>query len=159
MLIEAFALFHKKYSNSQLVLIGDGELKPKIAEQAKEQKIQDSIIFKGVLPSVYNELYNSDIFILPSNYEGIPISIIEAMGTGIPIIATAVGGVSDMIDDGMDGLLIKNDLDEAIEAMEKLYNDLALRMFIGKNALKKVERFASRTMANSYLKIYQSKLK
>lgn len=114
-------------------------------------------MFKGVSSNIYNELNNSDIFILPSKWEGVPISIIEAMGTGLPIIASNVGGISDMIINGQQGILIDPNTNELTEALLRLIDDFDLRKEIGINAKKMSIEFSVQTMSQKYLKLYKER--
>lgn len=71
-----------------LLLIGDGDLKDKIIQKAKENNVLNKIIFKGVVPNVYDYLMAMDVFILPSFYEGLPLSLVEAQISGLPCIVS-----------------------------------------------------------------------
>ena len=85
MLIRAFAKLVDKHDNVKLQLIGEGELKVQMEELANSLMIKDKVEFLGLKSNVYPYLNKADIFCLPSKYEGIPMSLIEAMGTGLPI--------------------------------------------------------------------------
>lgn len=152
-LIDAFRIFHEKYSNTELNLIGYGELQKNVENYVKEQGLSESVKFWGKQSSVCTFLNESDVFCLPSFYEGIPMSIIEAMGTGLPIVATAVGGVPDMLDENS-ALLVEVDSAKIAEAFEKYYSDVELREKHGKAALQRANIFSSKKMAMEYLKIY-----
>lgn len=91
-LIRAFALFHKQYPKSVLQLIGDGEKRKEIERLVEALGLLDCVEFLGLQSNVYGYLHGADIFTLPSLYEGLPMTLIEAMGTGLPIVATNVGG-------------------------------------------------------------------
>lgn len=96
----------------KLQLIGEGELKVQMEELANSLMIKDKVEFLGLKSNVYPYLNKADIFCLPSKYEGIPMSLIEAMGTGLPIIASNVGGIPDMLTDKKDALLVIPEEDE-----------------------------------------------
>ena len=83
-----------------------------------------------------------------------PISLIEAMGTGLPIIASTVGGIPDMLQNEQSALLINPTVDDLTDAMKKLYEDESLRKKIGRKALEKSTRFSSEQMFGEYDKIY-----
>ena len=73
--------------------------------------------------NIYPILQKADIFILPSKYEGMPISLIEAMGSALPIIASNVGGIPDMISDGENGIIISPNANDLADAISRLIKD------------------------------------
>lgn len=153
-LLEAFELFNSKYPNSVLQLIGDGGKRSEIENFIEEKDLANCVEILGLQDNVYDYLHGADIFVLPSLYEGIPITIIEAMGTGLPIIATNVGGVPDMLKDNKSALLVNVDSEEISAAFENLINNNDLRERLGKNALNESGRFSAKSMAESYCEIY-----
>ena len=153
-LVRAFKLFHDKHADSELWLIGDGEKKAEIEQYVAENDLGASVKFGGLQSNVYGYLHDADIFTLPSNYEGLPMTLIEAMGTGLPIVATAVGGVPDMLDENSAQLVSVNE-EEIAAAFEKYYLDYNLRKRHGENALKMSQRFSAETMACKYIDIYR----
>ena len=155
-LIAAFEIFNQKYPNSELHLIGDGENKKEIEELVVTKNLSDSVVFYGLQSNVHQFLSNMDVFTLPSLYEGIPMTLIEAMGTGLPIVATAVGGITDMLDENS-AQLVPVDVEAIAQAFEKYYLSYDLRKFNGENALKAAERFSAEKMAREYINIYQGK--
>ncbi len=138
-----------------LDLWGDGELIDEIKEMVEKRGLTKEISFRGTTDNIYPELNAADIFILPSKWEGMPMTIIEAMGTGLPIIASAVGGVGEMISDGIDGILIQPTSKDLCDAIERLANSCDERRRLGFNAKPKSTKFSSKAMACDYLKIYQ----
>ena len=155
-LISAFKIFHDKYSKSRLLLAGDGPLIDEIKKLVSEMELTETVEFLGVQPNIYPYLSKSDVFTLPSNYEGVPMSIIEAMGTGLPIVATAVGGVPNMLTDGHDALLCENDVEEISKCFERVYLEKELRIKLGINSLAESGNFSSNYMAEKYCAVYQS---
>ena len=152
-LLAAFEKFNSKNPNSVLQLIGDGELKTETEKYVLEHKLSDCVEFLGTQSNIYPFLQRADMFILPSNYEGIPMTLIEAMGTGLPIVATAVGGVCDMLD-AKSALLVNVDIQEIANAVSKLYLDGDLRKSLGESALKRSKVFSAEIMAKKYLNVY-----
>lgn len=153
-LIAAFNLFVKDHPNSELRLVGDGELRKDIELLVKQYQLRDKVKFLGLQNNIYPFLHDADCFVLSSDYEGIPLTLIEAMGTGLPIISTNVGGIPDMIKDGEEGLLCELDFNDIEKNMNNFYKNKTLRELCGKNALKKSIKFGAKTMANNYLRIY-----
>jgi glycosyltransferase involved in cell wall biosynthesis len=153
--VKAFKLFHDKHSDSELWLIGDGELKSEIERLVKESGLENCVKFKGLQSNVYGYLHDADIFTLPSNYEGIPMTLIEAMGTGLPIVATAVGGVPDMLTDGENALLVENNAQQIADAFEAYYVSRDMRESHGIEAKKRAVAFSAKTMAEKYVSVYR----
>lgn len=154
-LIEAFMKLHRKYPNTILSLAGTGPNMEQIQNLVQKLDLSSSVEFLGSVDNVSAVLEESDIFVLPSTYEGMPMSIIEAMASGLPIVASRVGGIPDMIDDGNDGILIDPTVNSLYLAIEKLINDQCLRERLGKNARKKSEGMSSFIMAENYLALYR----
>ncbi len=157
-LVTAFAEFVKSVPCSRLNLVGDGELKASIEEYVTSNGLSDKVKFHGTLSSAYEIMGRADIFILPSLYEGVPITLIEAMGTGLPIIASNVGGVPSMLQDEQSALLINARQDEIVNALHRLYGDKNLRENLGRGALAQSQRFSSKEMASNYFNFYENLL-
>ncbi len=153
-LINAFQLFHNKYRKSELWLIGDGEKKADIENHVRDNKLESAVKFLGLQSDVYGFLHDADIFALPSNYEGIPMTLIEAMGTGLPIVATSVGGVPDMLTNSKSALLINNDVEMIANALEQYYLNADMRKLHGQKAKERSILFSSTTMAKDYERVY-----
>lgn len=115
----------------QLKICGDGPLKEKLQAEAATMGLGRRVRFLGFVPpgkGVYSELDRADIFVLPSLSEGIPKVLLEAMARGLPIVATAVGGIPDIIRDGYNGLLVPPGDAEAIAAaVDRLLGSPGLR--------------------------------
>lgn len=155
-LLRAFQRIHARIPQCRLDLLGDGELLEPTKALARELGIFDSVRFLGSQTNVYPYLQQSDLFLLPSRYEGMPMTLIEAMGTGVPSVASAVGGVPDMIEDGESGLLTTCDPEDVAQAVLRLLEDQMLREKLGRNALRESGRFSARHMAKQYVRVYQS---
>ena len=155
-LIRAFAGFAEKKENVRLQLLGEGELLDEMKNYAEKLEVADKVEFLGLQSNVYPYLNKADVFCLPSEYEGVPMTLIEAMGTGLPIVASNVGGIPDMLVNGENALLVEPN-DVAVEkAIEKLYNDVEFRIRLGNAAALRSEEFSAKVMASSYIKIYRS---
>lgn len=153
-LLRAFRQLQEKYPDCRLNLLGDGELREEMENYARELGIWESVHFLGNQADVHPWLRDADIFLLPSKYEGMPMTIIEAMGTGLPIVATAVGGVPDMLRDGESGLLVPCGEAEICAACEKLIASEELRRTLGKNALGDSAKYSEESMAQRYCEEY-----
>jgi len=154
MLVKAFKMFHKRYPNSVLQLIGDGSERQNIERMVTELQLTDCVEFLGIQSNVYGYLHDADVFTLPSVYEGIPMTLIEAMGTGLPIVATRVGGIPNMFEDQESAILIEPQKEELFCTFEKLYLSESLRKSLGEQAKEKSSRFSYEKMAEKYLSVY-----
>ena len=153
-LLKAFQKIRQRYPDCSLNLLGDGELRESMESLAKELGIAENIRFLGSQSNVHPYLQSADIFLLPSRYEGMPMTIIEAMGTGLPIVASAVGGVPDMITNEESGLLVPCDADAVSEAVLRLMADEKLREKLGRKAKEESCRFSAEYMAEQYCSAY-----
>ena len=153
-LLEAFAQISKEYPDCCLQLIGDGDLQTETETYARTLGIQEKVLFLGNQTNVYSFLKEADIFLLPSKFEGMPMTIIEAMGTGLPIVAAAVGGVPDMLEDRVSGMLVPCDPKATAEAVLQLLKQEELRVKLGTNALRSSRNFSAEHMARRYCEVY-----
>ena len=154
-LLEAFCQVLKSHPDCLLKLIGDGELEEETKQYAKGLGIQEKVLFLGSRSDIYPILNEADIFLLPSKFEGMPMTIIEAMGTGLPIVATAVGGVPDMLTHQESGLLVSEQPEAVAEAVCTLLESEALRRTLGSAAKVRSEAFGALHMAQAYSDVYK----
>jgi glycosyltransferase involved in cell wall biosynthesis len=132
LLVEAFSKVHAQNKKVILILVGDGDLKPKIESMVRAQSISNYVQFLGLRKEIPELLAAADIFALSSDWEGVPLAIAEAMAAGKPVVATAVGGVPDMITDQVSGFLVKhNDAESMAHVILNLANDRALASKVG----------------------------
>lgn len=158
LIIQAVRKLTDKGYNLSLDLYGAGENQSMYKGIIKSLSLEDSVHLKGLIDNIYPVMHAADIFVLPSKYEGMPMTLIEAMGTGLPIIASCVGGIPDMIDNNKEGILIVPILDALVDALEKLINNCTLRKELGQNARLKALAFSSKVMADNYSKLYEEQM-
>ena len=156
-LIDSFKIIKQARPDATLRLLGDGSLLEEIKAYTREQGLEDSVIFEGARADVYPYLASADIFMLPSLYEGMPITLIEAMGSGLPIVATAVGGVPDMLTDGHSAALTDCTPEAVAVATLELIGKEELREKYGRAAKADAERFSAKIMAERYVEVYLQK--
>lgn len=155
-MVNAFSELKKIIPNAHLYFYGEGHLLEKIKTLVYELGLKDSISFMGVTSNI-TELYPSyDVFILPSIYEGMPMTLVEAMANGMPILTSNVGGIPDIIKGNVNGILINPNREEISNGLLKLYYDGNLRERLGRQARIDAERYSALTMANEYSKIFNS---
>jgi len=159
-LISAFAgaAWHTPALN--LLLVGEGPLRSDIEALVRKMALEERVRFLGRRTDVPAILAAADVFVLSSLWEGNPLSVMEAMAAGKPVIATAVGGVPELVEDGVSGILVPPHEPEVLErAIMRLARDPALRQRMGKAAQKRaLERFGVDRMAREYAHLYESLL-
>lgn len=155
MLLRAFKLFHEQKPDTRLMLIGDGKKRADIETYIKENELEECVELLGLQSNVYGFLNEADMFTLPSIYEGVPMTLIEAMGTGLPIVATKVGGIPDMLTNDESALLVDVNEESITRAFLRVYEDKALRNKLGRNAKARSCEFSFEMMAKKYVDIYQ----
>lgn len=129
--------------NIKLILVSDGKLRPELEALAESHAVTGRVIFTGYLDrgQINNWYRMSDIYILNSRNEGCPNVVLEAMSYGLPVIATKVGGTRQIIDDGINGFLLKRgDYSKMKELIITLAGDKNKRLEIGRAAYHKIER-------------------
>jgi glycosyltransferase involved in cell wall biosynthesis len=154
-LIDSFETVQRKYPNAYLSLIGEGELETSIKKYVREKGLSDFVRFLGTTGNVYPYLSNSDLFVLSSNYEGMPLTLIEAMATGIPIVSTEVGGISDMIENGVSGKLVPCNCESISNALLSLLSNEEERRSLGEKARADSKKFSQEIMTENYLELYE----
>ena len=113
-LIQAMFLLKKEVPNINLIIAGTGPLESKLKQQVKKMDLSQNVVFTGFCNNSFELIGQSDVFVLPSRTEGAPIVLIEAMAMGVPIVATKVGGIPELVEDNKIGLLIKDDCPKKI---------------------------------------------
>jgi glycosyltransferase involved in cell wall biosynthesis len=102
-------------------------------------------------------LFASDVFALASDYEGLPVSVIEAMAAGLPVVATSVGGVPELVEQQRTGLLVPpRDRAGLARAIEKLAMDASLREAMGMRGALRSREFGAARMIESYAALFES---
>lgn len=137
-LVDAFAIVVNKFPTTRLVLIGDGSVRKALEQQVVSLGIQEKVLFTGIRADVSRCLLAMDIFALPSLAEYHSIGLLEAMRAGLPCIVTDVGGNTESVRNGREGLVVKSaDAKAFATAMERLLNDSALTRRLGLAAHKR----------------------
>lgn len=130
-LLRAFSKIHR-YHGAHLVIVGDGPLRNDLLRLASELGIDGSVSWLGSQVDAKDCLRSMDVFAFPSRLEGSPNALLEAMATGLPIVATAIGGILDLLEDSVTGLLIPpDDPDGLATALDRILTDRALCNALG----------------------------
>lgn len=154
LLIDAYAQFEKVHSNYELHIFGVGELEWELKAQVSKLALDKKVHFRGFSSNVKEEIRDSAMFVLSSNYEGISNSMIEALAMGVPVISTdcPVGGSAAYIEDGVSGLLIPvGDKDALAKAMIRVADSPQWAEELGRNAVKIKEIYSLPRIAHRFL--------
>jgi len=159
LLIEAFAQVRSD-APLYLLLVGGGELENTVREQVARLGLQERVRFLGVRADVADILRASDVFVLSSRWEGNPMSVMEAMAAGLPVVSTAVGGVPELVQEGATGLLVPSeDAGALAQAMQALVDDPVRRQAMGAAARQHaIARFDIRHTVRGYEQLYEKLL-
>jgi glycosyltransferase involved in cell wall biosynthesis len=159
LLIEAFAQVRSD-APLNLLLVGGGELENAVREQVSALGLQERVRFLGVRADVADILRASDVFVLSSRVEGNPLSVLEAMAAGLPVVSTAVGGVPELVREGETGLLVPSeDAGALARALQALMDNPARRQAMGAAARQHaVAHFDIRHTVRGYEQLYESLL-
>ncbi len=139
MLIRAFAQIVDDFPEYKLIIYGDGESRDRLISLTEELKLSDRIFLPGSTDCVADVIYKARIFVLSSNTEGVPNTLIEAMLMGLTVIATdcPCGGPAELIETGLNGILTPvGDENKMKENLQFLLNNLQIADMMGKNAIK-----------------------
>jgi glycosyltransferase involved in cell wall biosynthesis len=155
-LIEAAARVPEAF----FAVAGDGEERAALEAKADAWGVKERFLFLGHRRDVPELLASCDVFVLPSLYEGLPVSVLEAMASGKPVIATRIGGTDEAVKDGATGLLVPPaDPTALAEAIRRLLTDRCLAERLGAEAQNWVRReFSDDLMAARVQQIYREAL-
>jgi glycosyltransferase involved in cell wall biosynthesis len=155
-MIEAMASLVPQYPDLQVLFIGDGELREELQAQVANLSLDEHIHFLGNRHDVPDLLAASDIFALPSLWEGLSMALLEAMASGLPIVASEVSGTVQAIIPNETGLLVPpGDVQKLTEAIRQLLSDPTHAQAMGAAARRRVEaEFSAQKQAEEHLALY-----
>jgi glycosyltransferase involved in cell wall biosynthesis len=158
-LLDAFANT-PALGGAHLVIIGDGELRDELGRRAEALGIASRTHFGGARRDLGNLLDATDVFVMPSLWEGLPLSLVLAMGAGLPVIASRVAGIPEVIEHGKTGLLVEpGDAFQLSHALGQLAGDPALRARLGSAARDFARpRFGADRYVNQVVDLYDALL-
>lgn len=157
-LIEALAKIAGKYPDLSLEIVGEGDAKDELEKQVKSANLDSRIEFKGRIshektPEVYQR---ASVFVSPSLNEGMSNTMLEALASGLPIIATDTGGSQELIRTGENGFIVKmKDADDIAEKLEKLIADPELVRSMGRKSRAIAETMSWGSVAKKYYELYK----
>jgi glycosyltransferase involved in cell wall biosynthesis len=156
-LVEAASLVVRQVPDARFVIAGEGELRPALERQIKDHRLEKHVILAGFRPDVLSLHKSFDLFVLSSTTEGLGTSLLDAMACGKAIVGTSAGGIPEVVDDGVTGLLISpRDADSLAKAIVALLKDPQRRERMGAAGLARVrERFTAERMVQETLHVYE----
>jgi glycosyltransferase involved in cell wall biosynthesis len=166
-LVEAVAQLRDRGVDTSLDIYGDGPLHDELSRQVSDLGLDDRVVLRGVRPR--DELAAAyargdyDVFVMPSvdlgggEHEGVPVSIMEAMAVGVPVVATDTGGIPELVVDGVTGLLVPQQSPSALaDAVARISADRGLALRLGTAGAHHVrEEFDAATIARRLLDLMQ----
>lgn len=159
-LIKAMSRINHKMPLAKLVIVGSGPLKYKLQRLTQKLGLANNVIFTGSVKNIAGLLQLFTIFALPSRSEAFGISILEAMKAGVPIVATRVGGIPEIITTNQNGMLVEAGDPKALaSAIMKLINDKKLQRKFIKAGEDSIKKFSISKMVQATTKVYQDLIK
>ena len=155
--IEALSLLEQRRPRLKLLICGDGECRAELERLAELRGVRNKTVFLGYRFDILDILSALDLFCLPSLYEGMPVSVLEAWAASKPIVATDVIGIRDIITHGINGMLVPPDEPKAMaDAIDRLLDDKGRMLRIASDGRKLVaEKYSVEAMVLQYANLYE----
>jgi glycosyltransferase involved in cell wall biosynthesis len=156
-LIQATKILKQQAPKIKTIIVGEGPLSMELDRQAKELDVEDIIFFLGFRKDIPKILSSLDLFVLSSHLEGMGSSILDAMASRLPVVATKVGGIPEVVINGETGLLVPPRNPSALaRAILMLYSDKTLASRLGQKGYELVHRkFSAEAMADKVVRLYE----
>ena len=157
LLLKAFAAGPAPTRSAHLILVGEGDLRESLEEQTHKLGLARQVHFLGVRSDIPDMLGAMDVFALSSDYEGNPLSVMEAMAAGLPVVATAVGGVPNLLENGREGFIVPpGSVQDLSKAMSLLLGNQDLRQYLGRAAARRAKEHSDvSAMVQAYEEMYE----
>lgn len=162
LLIDSFSLIEKDFPDFTLEIYGDGELKTNLQAYINSKNLQNKIYLMGTDKNIYEKMLDASIFVLSSDYEGLPNTLIEAMSLGVPCISTDCrpGGAKEIITQEVDGIIVPcNDKNALSYAMRYYLKNTSKANFYGRNAEINMKRFNPEVIYDKWEKFFLDVIK
>ena len=159
-LLQAASLLHREFPSLRLEIAGSGPLREVLETEVERAGLQQHVKFLGWVDDIGAVLSRWSVFVMPSLDEGFPIAALDAMAAGVPVVATSVGGVPELIHDGISGCLVPpRDVDALVSRIRSLLCDTTLRNHIGEAGFARVrDHFNPAQMVESVVRLYDELL-
>jgi glycosyltransferase involved in cell wall biosynthesis len=159
-LLEAVTILLRQGAKVKILVVGEGSIRQDLMAQTHSLGITDNVVFLGHREDTDALLHAMDIFALPSLSEGIPMALLEAMAASRPIVASRVGGIPEIIEDGVEGYLVEPmDVNGLAERCRQLIEFPEVARKMSEQGRKRVERdFSATAMADRVASVYKELL-
>lgn len=149
----------KEIPSCKLLLCGDGDMRQHIADRVEMLHLQQHVIFAGFHWSIGDYMNLANVAVSASKREGLPLSLIEEMYSGLPIVATRIRGIKDLIDDGVNGLLYDvDDKDGFCKHIISLYKNKQMRQSLREREIDDIEKYSAQQIVPQMMAIYNEML-
>ncbi|CAN5485391.1 N-acetyl-alpha-D-glucosaminyl L-malate synthase BshA [soil metagenome] len=158
--VEILAKVRESGGNARLIMVGDGPERSACVYRAEQLNIKDETIFVGKQANISDYLGVADVFLLPSELESFGLAALEAEACEVPVIATRIGGIPEVVADGETGFLSEvGDVEKMSKDVMKFLNDEEMRLTFGKKARElAVSRYSSSMIVPQYINFYEKVL-
>lgn len=156
-LLQSISILLRQRANVRLLIVGDGVIRKDLEAQARDLGIGENVVFLGHREDTEALLQALDIFVLPSLNEGIPMALLEAMAASRAVVASRVGGIPEIVEDGVEGILVEPmDATQLAENCGRLIESPEIAMKMGEQARKRVvQEFSAVAMADRVAALYK----
>lgn len=155
-LIDAFARIAPRHTDTALVLMHGGDSLPALKAQAEKRRLADRVLFLGFVPEARATLLAADVFVLPSRKEGLPFGLLEAGRAGLPVVASHVGAIPEVVEDGVSGVLVPaGNVLALANALDEVLSDPRRGASLGAALRARIEQdYSERAMVERTLALY-----
>ena len=158
LLIEAFSKIANKYPEYKLTIWGEGKERPVLEKNIRDMELENKVLLPGSTDNVFQKIYNAAMFVLPSDFEGMPNALMEAMALGLPCISTncPCGGPKDLIKDMENGMLVPvGNAKLLADAMEKFIIDKDSAYKMGHKAIEIRQDYAPDMICIEWMRFFE----
>jgi glycosyltransferase EpsD len=157
-IVDILSILLSKGVKSNLTFVGDGITRQEVEARAKEQKLEELVVFKGKTDDVKAILLDNSIYVHSAHYEPFGLVLLEAMAAGLPVVSLDGLGNRDIIQDGINGFLIdQGDENRFVKCIINLINDLELYQKIQQEGYKTAYKYDIQPYVDQLLELYKSK--
>lgn len=154
--IDAFGLFLKKHPSYSLSIYGEGPLKNEIQSYIDSKNLSESVMLEGASSDVMTQILDAKIFLLTSNFEGMPNALIEAMCLGMPCVSTPVSGAVDLIENGKNGVIVPPVFSDIAVVLDELVEDEEMCFKLGVNASEIYNKLKIEIISKEWINYFNS---